>query len=135
MTGSYPKTDNVNLEFRSYSCQSIAAKKTDKALFDLAWFYSVCTDLSSTAKTDERAVVHVNAPEFYFNITKSAVFQDVIFDGINAFSQIEKITNVNGVNVASQLRTPYWPGRLCSLRTPSFGFQREGDNTELIQLI
>ena len=86
MHARYPKTDNVNLVIRSYSCDSIEAKSTDQAKFDLAWFYSKCSDLKNT-QTDERAVVYVNGPEFYFNITKQALFKDIIFDGINAFSQ------------------------------------------------
>ena len=42
----YPKTDNVNLVVKSLRCDSIEAKSTEKARFDLAWFYSVCSDLT-----------------------------------------------------------------------------------------
>jgi len=39
---------------------------------------------------DERPIVYVTSPSFFFNITKSAVFKDVIFDGINAFAYIQE---------------------------------------------
>ena len=40
---------------------------------------------------DDRPVVHVDANNFYFNITFSATFQDIIFDGINAFASFQRV--------------------------------------------
>ena len=39
-----------------------------------------------TKDVDDRPVVYVNANNYYFNITHSATFEDIIFDGINAFA-------------------------------------------------
>ena len=86
LVAEYPLTDNVNLAIRSYKCDSTAAKNTSRAREDLAWFYSVCSNLGPEAMSDERAVVHVNSAAFFFNITRSAVFEDLVFDGINAFA-------------------------------------------------
>ena len=35
---------------------------------------------------DDRPIIHINSPNFYFNITLSATFEDVIFDGLNSFA-------------------------------------------------
>jgi len=83
---AYPKTDNINLVIRSLMCDSHEAQNLDKAIFDPRWFYSVCSTI--TPEHDHRAVIYVNIPEYYFNITKSSVFKDVIFDGINQFGTI-----------------------------------------------
>lgn len=61
---------------------------------------------------DRRPVIHVNSPAFYFNITKSAIFQDVIFDGINAFAGIEERTEFAAKGQAAstkRFRVPQWP--------------------------
>ena len=35
-----------------------------------------------------KPIINIKAPYFYFNITNSASFENVVFDGIDAFSQI-----------------------------------------------
>lgn len=84
----YPKSDNVNFKIQTFDCDSEFAKNTKLARFDINWFYRVCANLKNKDR-DERAVIHVNNPKFYFNITKSAQFNDLIFDGINSFAYIE----------------------------------------------
>ena len=95
MKKSYPKTDNVNIAVRGLACDSEEAGRLDRSIFDKKWFYSVCVDVDGEHRDgeegqDKRPVVYVNSPNVYFNITKSALFQDVIFDGINAFAAIEE---------------------------------------------
>ena len=78
--------DNVNLSIKAFSCASFEARGTQKATFDAIWFQNVCVH----EELEDRPVVYVNGPHFYFNVTKSLVVQDVVFDGINAFGRIER---------------------------------------------
>jgi hypothetical protein len=78
---AYPKTDNIDLKVRALRCDSVEAQLLPKSKEDQRWFYEQCIYYSSSA--DERPVVYVNSNNFYFNITKSATFEDIIFDGIN----------------------------------------------------
>jgi hypothetical protein len=50
-----------------------------------------------------------------------------VFDGINQFNTLSG-------NVSS-FKTPYWPGKLCMLKTPYSGFNVVDNNTQLLQLI
>jgi hypothetical protein len=91
MKAQYPQTDTVNLVITALSCDSTEAQAISKSSKHLiakgpAWFETACVSLNATE--DQRPVIHVNSPAFYFNITKYAVFQDLVFDGINAFAQI-----------------------------------------------
>ena len=81
------------------SCDdSSPALSTAKVAGDLSWFYDTCVNIidnftaekaksrSSTDKeppVDPRPVIFVNQNDLKFNITKSAEFYDVVFDGIN----------------------------------------------------
>ena len=87
MKASYPKTDNVNLAVRALACDSPEGRALDRARLDKRWFYTNCVKPQNKTH-DERPVINVNGPDFYFNITKSAIFENVIFDGINAFGEI-----------------------------------------------
>ena len=96
LQNSFPKTDNINLVIKSLKCDSVEAKSTEKARFDLAWFYSVCANVGGTSGKDERAVINVNSNSFYFNVTKSLTISDVKFDGINSFSHMDySVTDSN----------------------------------------
>lgn len=103
MKTSYPPTDTVNLHIRALRCDSIEAQETPRASYDRRWFYSQCVPKTESptadggTSVDHRPVIYVNGAEFYFNITKSAIFEDVIFDGVNAFGEV----HVN----ASELRS------------------------------
>ena len=55
----------------------------------------------------EKAFVSVKAPYFNFNITKSAEFEDIIFDGIDSFSTIEDTKDQSDDQAAS--RGSRWP--------------------------
>jgi hypothetical protein len=122
----------VNIVVRSLRCDSVEAKRTDRARVELAWFYRVCANIGGTPFKDERAVVYVNSPNFYFNITRSLHVEDVKFDGINGFSRLLINETVNDVTTTKSLQTPFWPAKLCRLSTPVVNFKLEGQNTELI---
>jgi hypothetical protein len=119
-------------------------------VYDKGWFYSHCVPKSGSLnqEIDYRPVIYVNGPQFYFNITKSAIFQDVIFDGINAFGEIHiDVSNPEvlqeGVEELAEesippdtrpMRLPYWPQRICEIATPG-NFSVQDGNTVLIQLL
>jgi len=132
MQASYPKTDNVKLTIRSLRCDSIEAKSTNRARFDLAWFYTVCSNIGGLPPKDERAVVHLNSQNFYFNVTNFLTIEDVKFDGINGFSHFDITETVNGEQQTSVLQTPYWPAKLCQLDIPPINFQITDQNTALL---
>jgi mitochondrial fission protein ELM1 len=68
-----------------------------KLLVEVADSTSTLTDASASQKP----VVYVKGSNFFFNVTKKATFQDLVFDGIDAFSHIE----MNSQNFSSK----YWP--------------------------
>jgi hypothetical protein len=91
MKVQYPQTDTVNLVVTALSCDSIEAQTVARSSDHLlakgpSWFGTACVSLNATE--DQRPIIHVNSPAFYFNITKYAVFQDLVFDGINAFAEL-----------------------------------------------
>jgi hypothetical protein len=88
MQNGYPKTDIVNLVVRSLDCNSKEAKKMaiGQKRSEL-WFKQNCVDLRN--RNDERPVIHVGDSYQYFNITKQAIFKDIIFDGINSFGHMK----------------------------------------------
>lgn len=114
--------DNVDLSIRAFSCASFEARGTQKATFDAIWFQNLCVH----GEGENRPVVYVNGPHFYFNVTKSLVVQDVVFDGINAFGRIERAQEPDYYDAAdadfygpgASLRAPSWTERLCELDTP-----------------
>ena len=101
--------DNVNLSIKAFNCDSNEARELKKVIFDRIWFSNLCVD----KEKDNRPVVYLNSPDFYFNITKSLVVEDVIFDGINAFGHIR---NLNSFNGAKKIQT--WTEKLCEIETP-----------------
>jgi hypothetical protein len=82
----YPKTDNVNLVIKTILCNDLAS---ERAVAEPSTYQSKCATVATerdpwaAEQTDERPVVHVNGPNFYFNVTKSLVVENIIFDGIN----------------------------------------------------
>jgi len=75
---------------------------------------------------DDRAVINVNSAGFYFNITNTATFKNVIFDGINSFAVLN-----NQIN--EQFSVPLWPKKLCEIDSKDI---RDGNNiSTLIQMI
>lgn len=63
-----PKSNNVNLVVRSLLCDSDEAKTDYLKLFSITYFNNDCVVDKS------QVIVHVNSPDFHFNITKSAKF-------------------------------------------------------------
>ena len=104
----HPKTDNVKLVVRALRCDSKEASSIKEAKNDKAWFKSNCV-----ANDSERPIVYVNAPNFYFNITKEAIFEDVIFDAVNTFGHTFAVDG-NGRRASPQ-QTPFWPMKMCEL--------------------
>ena len=123
----YPKTDNVKLVVRALRCDSQEASSIKEAKSDMTWFKNNCV-----ANDSERPIVSVNAPNFYFNITKEAIFEDVIFDAINTFSHAF-VVDQNGRRVSGQ-RTPYWPMKMCELDVGK-SFKPQANSTPLLDLI
>ena len=84
----YPKTDNVNLVIKTVLCNDAAS---ERAVAEESEYLSKCATVATGrdpwaavgTATDQRPVIHVNGPNFYFNVTKSLVVENVIFDGIN----------------------------------------------------
>ena len=134
MKASYPKTDNVNLVVRALACDSPEGRALDRARLDKRWFYTNCVKQQNKTH-DERPVIHVNGPDFYFNITKSAVFEDVIFDGINAFGEVFTLQTAGGQQARKEItKVPYWPMKMCELAKPT-GFEAEEGSTVLLDLL
>lgn len=102
-----PLTDNVNLIIKPMSCDDLNAKRTKDATANINWFQGNCVDMKNGK--DQRPIVYVNDASFYFNITKSAVFENLIFDGINAFAKIEKSIYKDGMQTFEIFRAPFWP--------------------------
>lgn len=96
LVASYPKADNINIHVRALRCDSEEAKKVDQAANNLDWFNNACSNDGKVDVVDTRPVLHLNHPTFNFNITRSAVFQDVIIDGLNAFASLERTEYING---------------------------------------
>ena len=93
LKGFVPQTDNVRLIIRSLRCD-IAGTLSDiefgrivEQLGGLTDFGDFCIDATNE---DELPVIYVNSNNYYFNITKSAEFKDLIFDGINQFAYIHE---------------------------------------------
>jgi len=59
-----------------------------------------------------KPIIYIKSPHFYFNITKSATFENIIFDGIDAFSHIVLDEDKSIANL-------YWPERQCELEETS----------------
>ena len=76
---SSPSTNNINFVVKPLSC----AYKTQ--LGSPAGFDGLCVDLSSTTN---RPVVNVNSAYLYFNVTAVMIFEDLVFAGDNALSQV-----------------------------------------------
>ena len=58
---------------------------------------------------DDRPVIHVNSHNFYFNVTYSASFEDVIFDGVNSFARFRKVQSKNVQETAKAVKFLHWP--------------------------
>jgi len=50
-------------------------------------------------------------------VTRYAEFEDIIFDGINQFAEVKPKTGPG-----KGVKTPYWPGKLCMVKTPYYDF-------------
>ena len=75
MQNGYPRTDNVNLVVKALKCDEVLPLET--------FVGNTTSDLKvGCVGAKEKPVIHVSDNSQYFNITKSAVFQDVIFDGL-----------------------------------------------------
>ena len=117
----YPKTDNVNLAIKTVLCND---PDSQRAVGDDAVYRSACADLA--AAVDQRPVVYVNAPGFYFNVTKSLVVENVVFDGVNQFAAMNYTQAVaaDGSKTPTDadfhkepaFPMPYMPKRLCGLK-------------------
>ena len=93
-----PITDNVKVTIRSLDCKDDTARRKVKRVYE-ELFLANCVNhdddiVNSTQPpdkiVDERPVIHVNQNHIHFNITKEAVFENLIFDGINQFSIIKR---------------------------------------------
>ena len=62
-------------------CDSLEAQSLSRSKQDYNWFLNKCV-----TSEEMKPVVYVNGANFYFNITKSAVFENIVFDGINQFA-------------------------------------------------
>ena len=117
----YPKTDNVNLVIKTVLCND---PDSQRAIADYSVYVTTCADLSATV--DQRPVVYVNAPGFYFNVTKSLVVENVVFDGINQFAamKLTQAVAADGTKTPSDadfhpepaFSVPWMPKRLCALK-------------------
>jgi len=104
-----PLTDNVNLHIKSLPC----ARGDDPM--------AATASSGRCLGTGESAVIYVNSNDFYFNITKSAEFSNVVFDGINQFGYIreayafaDRQAVSEGIILYDKLtKTPYWPHKFC----------------------
>lgn len=61
-------------------------------------------------------MIHLNSPNFYFNITRTATFNGVIFDGLNSLGIIERTRFEGSKVVKDSYRIPYWPSKMCQYR-------------------
>jgi hypothetical protein len=74
-------------------------------------FYEKCINLRTN--NDNRPKIHVTDSSIYFNITKTALFKDIIFDGIHSFANLELKIN----NKKSVFKLKHWPMSFCQLQT------------------
>ena len=56
----------------------------------------------SSEENAKKPTIYIKSPHFYFNITKSAAFENIIFDGIDAFSHIV-------LDEGKLIANLYWP--------------------------
>ena len=128
----YPATDNVDITFKPLYCNSITAQQLINELGNISEEEGneLCVNIEdfrdqedhaensqSTSSPSEAAaaakpIIYIKSPHFYFNITKSATFENIIFDGIDAFSHIVLDEDKSIANL-------YWPERQCELEETS----------------
>ena len=82
----YPTTDNVDFEFKPLKCTEIGAFTLDPA--EEADFNSMCV---SRAATKDPSVNMLDSSS-YFNITRSAVFEEIYFRGEHALAKATEKT-------------------------------------------
>ena len=93
---------------RSLKCETESALRLERVHSDKWWYQQNCVNHDDDIVNklneeenasengqiiDERPIIHVNSNDYLFNITKSATFMDVVFDGINSFGYIEAKLN------------------------------------------
>ena len=150
-----PISDNVSIIVKPLECDDSDAQTLGIEKKGMKWFDTNCANIPKDKKKageDERPIIHVSSSDFYFNITKSAEFEDLIFDGINAFAYIEEINVSNkeidhtvsletlkkeaqGVStsklVGEKILIPYWPLSKCKLDD----LFEKTDDSHLLELI
>jgi len=132
LKGFVPQTDNVRLIIRSLRCdiaETLSDIEFGRVVDQLGGdteFGRRCIDATNE---DELPVIYVNSNNYYFNITKSAEFKDLIFDGINQFAYIHE-------EDGETIKTPYWPMKLCSYTNlTDASATTSNEKTQLLRLI
>ena len=86
LSALYPTTDNVNFEFKPMKCSHKSTFTLSAA--DALTFDDICVDDNdSNWSPDSGPVINVLDSNSYFNITRSAVFEDIYFRGEHALAQ------------------------------------------------